>query len=59
MAVSFFGTVLSYCVVFLISEWFLGFTTPLIDVAVAVLIMGGLGAGGGLIGSFISLRTRG
>ena len=58
VAVSFLGTVLSYCLVFLISEWFLGFTTPLIDVGVAVLIMGGLGAGGGLIGSLISARLR-
>lgn len=58
VAVGFLGTVLSYCLVFLISEWFLGFTTPLIDVAVAVLIMGGLGAGGGLIGSLISTRMR-
>ena len=58
VAVSFLGTVLSYYLVFIISEWFLGFTTPLIDVVVAVLIMGGLGAGGGLIGSLISTRMR-
>jgi hypothetical protein len=58
VAVGFLGTVLSYCFVFLISEWFLGFTNPLIDVVVAVLIMGVLGAGGGLIGSLISTRIR-
>ena len=58
VAVSFLGTVLSYFLVFVISEWFLGFTTPFIDVAVAVVIMGVLGAGGGLIGSLISTRIR-
>ena len=56
--VGFIGTILSYFIVFLISEWFIGFTTPFIDVALAVLIMGGIGAGGGLIGSLISSRMR-
>lgn len=59
VAVSFLGTVLSYCIVFVISEWFLGFTNTPLDIAVAVLIMGVIGAGGGLIGSLISTRTRG
>ncbi|MFX1559822.1 MAG: hypothetical protein ACFFBL_04495 [Promethearchaeota archaeon] len=58
MVVGFLGTVLSYCIIFVISEWFLGFTTPAIDVAVAVLIMGLLGAGGGLMGAFLSMRMR-
>jgi len=56
--VSFLGTILSYCIIFIISEWFLGFTTPAIDIIIAVLIMGLLGASGGLIGAFISSRTR-
>ena len=51
VVVTYLGTVISYCVVFLISEWFLGFTTPVIDIAIAVLIMGGLGAGGSGLGA--------
>ena len=58
VAVSFLGTVLSYSLIFSISEWLVGFTTPLIDVVVAVLVMGGLGAGGGLVGYFTSTRMR-
>ena len=58
VAVGFIGNILSYCIVFVMTEWFIGFTTPLLDVAIAVLIMGGIGAGGGLIGSLISMRMR-
>jgi hypothetical protein len=58
VAVGFIGTILSYSIVFVIAEWFIGFTTPLLDVAIAVLIMGGIGTGGGLIGSLISTRIR-
>jgi hypothetical protein len=58
VAVAFIGTILSYCIIFVIAEWFIGFTTPFLDVAMAVLIMGGIGAGGGLIGSLISTRMH-
>ncbi|MHA2395264.1 MAG: hypothetical protein ACXAC0_01035 [Candidatus Thorarchaeota archaeon] len=58
VVVGFIGTILSYCMVFVIAEWFIGFTTPFVDVALAVLIMGGIGAGGGLIGSLISTKIR-
>ncbi|MFW9834536.1 MAG: hypothetical protein ACFFEK_11110 [Candidatus Thorarchaeota archaeon] len=58
LAIGFVGTVLSYCLVFLISEWFLNFSTPIIDVVGAVIIMGAIGAFGGLIGSLISSRFR-
>jgi hypothetical protein len=58
VSVGFIGTILSYCIIFVIAEWFVGFTTPLLDVAIAVLIMGGIGAGGGLIGSLISTRMH-
>ena len=58
LIVGFIGTILSYCIVFIIAEWFIGFATPFIDVALAVIIMGGIGACGGLIGSLISTRVR-
>ncbi len=58
LAVSFIGTIFSYCIVFVISEWFLGFTNTPLDIALAVLIMGIIGTTGGLIGSLISSRTR-
>ncbi|MGY5856140.1 MAG: hypothetical protein RTS72_06020 [Candidatus Thorarchaeota archaeon] len=56
--VGFVGTILSYSIVFVIAEWFVGFTTPVLDVIGAVLIMGGIGAVGGLIGSIISTKVR-
>jgi len=55
---SFLGTVISYSIIFVISEWFLGFTSQPLDVLVAVLIMGIIGAAGGLIGSLTSTRIR-
>jgi hypothetical protein len=58
LAISFIGTVFSYCIVFVISEWFLGFTNSPLDIAVAVLIMGVLGITGGVIGSLTSSRIR-
>jgi hypothetical protein len=58
LVIGFVGTALSYCLVFLISEWFLNFSTPIIDVIGAIIIMGAIGALGGLIGSFISSKTR-
>ncbi len=56
VVVGFIGTILSYIIVFVLSEWLLGFTSAPLDVAVAVLIMGTIGAAGGLIGSVISSR---
>ncbi|MBY8996614.1 MAG: hypothetical protein KGD60_02695 [Candidatus Thorarchaeota archaeon] len=58
VAVSFLGTIISFSIVFVIAEWFAGFTTPFIDVVGAVLIMGGIGTAGGLIGSVISSNVR-
>ena len=56
--VGFIGTILSYIIVFVLSEWFLGFPSAPLDVAIAVLIMGSIGAAGGLIGSIISTKVR-
>ena len=56
--VSLIGTILSYIIVFVISEWFLGFTSAPLDVAIAVLIMGVIGSVGGLIGSVVSTKAR-
>ena len=56
--VGFVGTALSYLLVFLLSEWLVGFGTALIDVAIAVLIMSVIGACGGVIGSFVATRVR-
>ena len=58
VAIGFIGTALSYLLVFLISEWFLNFSTPIFDVISAIIIMALIGAVGGLIGSFISSRFR-
>lgn len=58
LIIGFVGTVLSYSIVFVISEWFLGFTNTPLDIAIAVLIMGFIGAFGGLIGSLFASRTR-
>ena len=58
VAIGFVGTALSYILVFVITEWFIGFSTPIIDVVGAVLIMSAIGAVGGLIGSAISSRAR-
>ncbi|MHA1963151.1 MAG: hypothetical protein ACW97G_01075 [Candidatus Thorarchaeota archaeon] len=58
VVVGFVGTLLSYTIVFVISEWFLGFSSNPLDVVMAVLIMGGIGTFGGLIGSLIATRTR-
>jgi hypothetical protein len=58
VAVGFVGTILSYCIVFIISEWFLGFSNTPVDIAVAVLIMGAIGTLGGLIGAIISTKVR-
>jgi len=58
VGVSFLGTVISYSIIFAISEWFLGFTSQPFDVIVAVFIMGIIGAAGGLIGSLTSTRIR-
>jgi len=56
--VGFIGTIFSYILVFVLSEWVLGFTSAPLDVAIAVLIMGVIGAAGGLIGSAISTKFR-
>jgi hypothetical protein len=58
VVIGFVGTALSYILVFFITEWFIGFSTPIIDVILAVLIMSAIGAVGGLIGSTISSRSR-
>jgi predicted membrane metal-binding protein len=58
VVVGFIGSILSYIIVFVLSEWLLGFTSAPLNVAIAVLIMGALGAAGGLIGSVISTKVR-
>ncbi len=52
------GTILSYCLVFVISEWLVGFTSAPLDVVIAIFIMGAIGAFGGLAGSFLATRMR-
>ena len=59
MAATFIGTILSYSIIFIVSEWFLGFPSTPFDIATAVLIMGVIGAFGGLIGANVFSRTRG
>lgn len=56
--ISFVGTCLSYCIIFVITEWLQGFTSQPLDVAAAVFIMGLIGALGGLIGAYTSTRVR-
>jgi hypothetical protein len=58
IAACFSGTVLSYLMVFVVSEMFLGFRDAPLDVAVAVLIMGVIGACGGILGSLVSIRAH-
>jgi hypothetical protein len=50
------GTALSYFAVFLLTDWILGFTYALSDVAVAIIIMVGIGVLGGLIGSILGTK---
>ncbi len=59
VVIGFLGNVFSYSIIFVISQWFLGFVDAPLDVVIAVLIMGALGAVGGLTGSVISKKTRG
>nr|KXH74165.1 MAG: hypothetical protein AM325_06705 [Candidatus Thorarchaeota archaeon SMTZ1-45] len=58
ITISFIGTIFSYFIVFLVSEWLLSFRNNPLDVAIAILIMGLIGAAGGLIGSIISIKIR-
>ncbi|MFW9807193.1 MAG: hypothetical protein ACFFFK_10740 [Candidatus Thorarchaeota archaeon] len=58
ISIGLLGTALSYLLVFLISEWFLNFSTPIIDVISAIIIMAAIGAVGGFVGSFFSSRSR-
>lgn len=58
ISVSFSGTIISYFIIFLISEWFLGFRNTALDIAIAILIMGILGTAGGIIGSIISVKVK-
>jgi predicted membrane metal-binding protein len=58
LATTFFGTTLSYSIVFLITEWYLGFANAAIDVVIAVIIMGVIGTVGGLIGAILSIKTH-
>jgi len=58
VVITFVGTCLSYCIIFIISEWLQGFTSAPLDVAIAVFIMGLMGALGGLIGAYTFTRVR-
>ena len=54
--VAFLGTALSYFAVFLLTDWILGFTYALSDVAFAIIIMGCIGVLGGVIGSILATK---
>lgn len=58
LAISFIGSLLSYCIVFVISEWLLGFVNDPVSVMIAILIMGLIGAVGGLMGALIATKAR-
>ena len=58
IAVTFVGTLIVYSIIFVWSEWTLGFTTAPLDVVVAIIIMGLIGVLGGLIGAALSSRSR-
>lgn len=58
ISVSFSGTIISYFIIFMISEWFLGFSNTPLDITIAILIMGIIGTAGGIIGSIISVKVK-
>ncbi len=58
VVVSFTGTLISYFILFTISEWIQGFNNAAIDIAIAILIMASIGSIGGALGSMIATKAK-
>lgn len=54
----FIGAILSYSVIMLITEYLIGFTTDPFVILQAILIMGAIGAFGGLLGAFARPKRK-